>query len=105
MIARTWHGAVPAERADAYRDYLAQTGIPELESTPGNQGVYVLRRVEGSEAHFLVISLWGSPEDIRAFAGDDIEIARYYAEDPAFLLELESRVTHYEVVHGLAAAS
>jgi heme-degrading monooxygenase HmoA len=98
MIARTWHGAVPLERADSYHAYLLQTGVPGLRTTPGNRGVYVMRRAEGELAHFLMISLWDSLEAIRAFAGDDVERARYYPEDHDFLLELEPSVTHYEVL-------
>jgi heme-degrading monooxygenase HmoA len=97
MIARLWHGAVLATRGDAYLRYLEKTGIPESRATPGNRGVYVLRRQEGDAAHFLFVSLWDSREAIRAFAGDDIERARYYPEDEKFLLELEPTVTHYEV--------
>ncbi len=100
MIARTWHGAVPAERADDYYAYLERTGLPDYRDTPGNRGVTVLRRIEGSLAHFLLISFWESMEAIRAFAGDDVERARYYPEDANFLLELEPTVTHYEVLGG-----
>ena len=32
------------------------------------------------------------------FAGAEIEKARYYPEDEAFLLELEPNVAHYEVL-------
>jgi heme-degrading monooxygenase HmoA len=98
MIARTWHGRVPASKADRYYRYLLRTGVPDLQATPGNRGVFVFRRVEGTEAHFLLASLWESLEAIRGFAGDDIEIARYYPEDASYLLELEPRVTHYEVL-------
>ena len=35
---------------------------------------------------------------VRAFAGDDVEVARYYSEDTHFLLELEPNVFHYEVL-------
>ena len=97
MIARTWHGVVPAARGDEYAGYLSRTGVPDLEATPGNRGVYVLRRLDGGNTHFLLISLWDSVESVRAFAGDDIERARYYPEDHEFLLELEPRVIHYEV--------
>jgi heme-degrading monooxygenase HmoA len=100
MIARTWHGAVPAEKADAYFEYLLQTGVPGLKGTEGNRGVYVMRRIEGSQAHYFMISLWRSRENIRAFAGDEIERARYYPEDEAFLLELEPHCIHYEVLTG-----
>jgi len=39
-----------------------------------------------------------SLDHIRAFAGDDVDVARYYPEDAEFLIELEPRVTHYEVL-------
>jgi heme-degrading monooxygenase HmoA len=97
MIARLWHGAVPSQRSDAYLRYLEKTGIPDSRATPGNRGVYVLRRVEGETAHFLFVSLWESFDAIAAFAGADIEKARYYPEDREYLLELEPTVTHYEV--------
>ena len=97
MIARIWHGAVPAARADEYMRYLEQTGLPDYRATAGNRGVYVLRRAEEGVAHFLLVSLWESREAIRAFAGDEMERARYYPEDAGFLLQLEPTVTHYEV--------
>ncbi|NIM96030.1 MAG: antibiotic biosynthesis monooxygenase [Anaerolineales bacterium] len=99
MIARLWHGAVPADKAVEYAQYLRATGIPDLESTSGNQGVYVLRNVADHIAHFVLISLWESLDSIRAFAGDEIERARYYPKDADFLLELAPTVTHYEVLN------
>ena len=89
MIARTWHGRVPAVKADAYYDYLLRTGVPDYRRTPGNRGVYVLRRKEGAVAHFLLISLWDSLACIRAFAGEAVDQARYYSEDADYLLEFE----------------
>ena len=100
MIARMWHGAVPAEKAEDYMRYLEKTGLPDYRATPGNRGVYVLRRSEPGVAHFLLLSLWDSREAIRGFAGDDMERARYYPEDAEFLLELEPTVTHYDVAGG-----
>jgi heme-degrading monooxygenase HmoA len=98
MIARIWHGITMASDADAYTNYLNQTGLPDYRATEGNQGVTVLRRIEGDVAHFTLISYWESFEAIRKFAGDDIEVARYYPEDKAFLLEFEPHVTHHEVL-------
>jgi len=98
MIARTWHGAVPFHMSDEYFRYLMDTGVPDLKATPGNRGVFVLRRVEGEVAHFHLISLWDSLDSIKNFAGADIDRARYYPEDEQYLQELEPTVTHYEVL-------
>lgn len=98
MIARIWHGVTAAGRADAFFKYMNETGVPDLQATAGNQGVYVLRRLEGNQVHFLLISLWESSDAIKKFAGADIEKARYYPKDQEFLLELEPMVTHYEVL-------
>jgi heme-degrading monooxygenase HmoA len=98
MIARTWHGMTEASKADEYLEYLDKTGVPGYRATQGNLGVYVLRRIEGDRAHFLLLTLWQSEEAIQRFAGPDIEKARYYPEDEQYLLELEPTVQHYEVM-------
>jgi heme-degrading monooxygenase HmoA len=98
LIARTWIGRTRAADADAYTEYLQRTGVTTAAATPGNRGVQVLRRIDGDCAEFLFISYWESREVIRAFAGDDVERARYFPEDEQYLLELAEHVTHYEVV-------
>jgi heme-degrading monooxygenase HmoA len=98
MIARTWHGINEATKADEYLECLNKTGIPEYRMTQGNLGVYVLRRIEGNKAHFLLLTLWESEDAIKRFAGSNMEKAKYYPEDVQYLLELEPNVTHYEVL-------
>lgn len=97
MIARTWHGVTPIERADEYLRLMLTVAVPDYQAVPGNLGVYVMRRMEGGRAHFLLLTLWQSEDAIRAFAGSDIEKAKYYPFDSDFLLELEPTVTHYHV--------
>ncbi|MGA8619116.1 MAG: hypothetical protein WB660_11440 [Candidatus Sulfotelmatobacter sp.] len=48
--------------------------------------------------HFITLTFWESPEAIKAFAGEDIEVARYYPEDQKYLLKFETTVTHYEIL-------
>ena len=98
MIARIWHGVTPVSRADEYADFLKRVAIPDYEGTEGNQGVFILRRQEGDDAHFTLITFWSSREAIKAFAGEDIRVARYYPEDTSFLREFEPYVEHYEVL-------
>ena len=37
--------------------------------------------MEGDTAHLLMVTFWESEEVIRAFAGDDISVAKYYDFD------------------------
>lgn len=97
MIARLWHGRTRAKHADAYLDLLQRTGLPDYKATPGNLGAWVLRRVEGDVCHFYTLTYWDRPESIAAFAGEDISVARYYAEDKDYLLEFEPTVAHFDV--------
>ena len=105
MIARSWHGRVPAAKADAYHAYLLRTGLADYAATPGNRGVHVLRRIEGDVAHFLLLTFWESLEAIQAFAGEEYERARYYPSDDEYLLEREPYVTHYEVLASSASGT
>jgi heme-degrading monooxygenase HmoA len=98
VIARLWHGRVPSSKAASYRDFLNARAIPDYRSVPGNVSVQVLERREGEVTHFITLTFWESLESIRAFAGDELEKAKYYPEDAEFLLEYEPRVVHYEVV-------
>jgi len=97
MIARIWHGRTKACDADVYVDYLYKSGIPAYRATPGNKGAWVLRRTNGDVTHFITLSFWESHDAIVAFAGDDIDVAKYYPEDKKYLLEFEPTVTHYEL--------
>jgi heme-degrading monooxygenase HmoA len=98
MIARIWRGITREADKDTYFEYLQKTGLKEYASIPGNQGVWVLRRVHDGKSEFTLISLWDSWDAIKAFAGPEYENAVYYPEDKKFLLELDPHVTHYEVM-------
>jgi heme-degrading monooxygenase HmoA len=98
MIARIWRGETPESKADQYFDFLKVTGIKDYRETKGNQGVLVLRRIREGRAEFFLLTLWESWDAIRQFAGDDVEKAFYYPEDPEYLLTMEPEVKHYEVL-------
>jgi len=98
MIVRMWHGRVAPAKARAYREFLISRAIPDYRSVPGNLSVRILERSEPHAAHFITLTTWESLAAIRAFAGDDVERAKYYPEDASFLLEYEPKVVHYEVV-------
>ena len=97
VIGRIWRGATSAADGDAYAAYLEDTGVREYRETPGNRGVLVLRQEADGLARFTIVSLWDSLDAIRAFAGDDVEVARFYPEDDAFLVDRELTAEHHEV--------
>ena len=98
MIARIWRGTTAEERADEYVAYLRRTGLSDYVKTPGNHGVSMLVRRHDGRADFTLISYWESMEHVKAFAGDDPEVAVFYPEDDDFLIDRETTVTHHEVV-------
>lgn len=97
MIARIWRGVVRATVADAYADYMLETGVRGYTSTPGNRGSTCCV-THDAECEFVMVSLWKPIDDIRAFAGEDVEQAVFYPEEDRFLVERDLRVRHYEVV-------
>jgi antibiotic biosynthesis monooxygenase (ABM) superfamily enzyme len=97
MIARVWRGATRAEDAEAYAAYIADTGKKGADALPGSRGTLILHRVHDGLAEFETILLFDSLDDIRAFAGDDIELAVFYPEDDRYLVERDLTVRHFEV--------
>jgi heme-degrading monooxygenase HmoA len=93
-----WHGRVPREKASSYRQFLNERAVPDYRSVPGNLSVHILERQDGAVTHFVTLTFWRDMNAIRGFAGDDVEVAKYYPEDRDFLLEFEPSVVHYEVV-------
>jgi heme-degrading monooxygenase HmoA len=101
MILRRWRGVIRTHERDAYRDYIAATGGTDYTSTPGNLGFQMLFRDLGDgTTEVTTLSWWGSLDDIRGFAGEDISIARYYPDDDRYLLERPLHVEHHDVVAG-----
>ncbi|MEV6771077.1 hypothetical protein AB0N05_20905 [Nocardia sp. NPDC051030] len=97
MIARIWRGVIRAADLDEYVAYIEDTGIKEYKQTPGNQGAWMLTRLDGDRAEILTLSFWESYAAIEGFAGADLDKAVYYPEDDRFLLERPDKVLHYEI--------
>ena len=97
MIARIWKGAVRRQDGDAYAEYMRRTGVAAYAETPGNRGVWMLRRDIDGRTEFVMFTLWDSLAAVKAFAGQDHETAVFYPEDDRFLVERDPTATHYEV--------
>ena len=98
MIARRWHGRVPAAKAEEYLRLSKDVGLADYRSTEGNRGAWCLHRRDGEIVHVEMFTLWEDEAAIRRFAGADMAKAKYYDFDPDFLLEMEPGVVHFEVI-------
>jgi antibiotic biosynthesis monooxygenase (ABM) superfamily enzyme len=97
VIARVWRGATLAEDGPEYARYLEATGMRNAREIPGARGTLVLRRERSGYAEFETILLFESLDDVKAFAGDDLDLAVFFPEDDRFLVERDLEVRHYEV--------
>lgn len=97
MIARIWRGAVAKSDGDAYAQYMQDTGVAGYSNIDGNRGVWMLRRDVDDKTEFVMFTLWDSMDAIKAFAGEQPEVAVFYAEDERYLIEREEVVSHFEV--------
>ena len=97
MIARIWHGMVPISKSSEYLRLMRTVAIPDYKSVSGNRGAFALHRIEGENAHFIMLTFWESREAIAQFAGENIDLAKYYDFDSDFLLALEPFVRHFQM--------
>jgi heme-degrading monooxygenase HmoA len=96
---RFWRGAIRTDDRDRYRDYIAATGLDDYRSTPGNLDAWMLFRDRGDgTTEVVTVSLWESRDAITGFAGENIDVARFYPDDDEYLIERDPTVTHFDVV-------
>lgn len=105
MICRIWHGWTTPALADAYDALLQEeifTGI-RSRAIPGYRGIRLLRRDAGDEVEFITIMTFDGLEAVRAFAGDDHELAVVPPKARALLSRFDERSAHYEIRADLPA--
>lgn len=99
MISRVWHGWTKPGNADAYETLLMEeifVGIQE-RGIKGYRGIHLLRRELKDEVEFVTVMWFDSLEAVRAFAGDDYEIAVVPPQARALLSRFDAHSQHYEV--------
>jgi hypothetical protein len=101
MIARWWRGwAATQENADAYEELLKTTILPWVGGHEGHRGSYLVRRDVDEGVEFATLTLWDSLDSVKAFAGEDYEVAVVPEPARAVLARWDERSAHYEVAVG-----
>jgi len=100
VILRYWRGWTTRENAPRYQEIVSSQVLPGIaaRNVPGYHGSYLLRREIGNEVEFATIMEFDSIDAVRAFAGDDYEIAYVPQEAQEVLARFDDRSAHYEVI-------
>jgi heme-degrading monooxygenase HmoA len=98
MIVRVWRAVARPERSDGYFEFWRERGLEDYRAVAGNRGIQVLRRTTPGGIEWLMLTKWEDWAAVRAFAGDDPEIARYRPGDEEFFNELPEPVEHYDLM-------
>jgi antibiotic biosynthesis monooxygenase (ABM) superfamily enzyme len=99
VIARVWHGWTTPANADAYERLLREEVLPGIEAMEieGYHGVDLLRRAHRDEVEFVTIMRFDGLDAVRAFAGEDYEVA-YVPDGARALLERwDPRSAHFQL--------
>lgn len=99
MIVRLWHGWTTPAHADAYERLLREEVFAEIarRAIPGYRGIELLRRAAGGEVEFVTAMRFESVDAVRAFAGEDYEVAVVPPAARRLLSRYDARSAHYEL--------
>jgi hypothetical protein len=96
-VLREWRAEIRRELKDEYTRYVLETGIAGYRAVPGNLGAAVATRdLDSERSEIVTLSWWVDEASIKAFAGENIDRARYFPADDRFLLTRPDRVYHYD---------
>jgi heme-degrading monooxygenase HmoA len=98
MIGRLWHGWTSRENADAYEKLLRTKILPGIHRVSGYRGAYLLKRDVSDGVEFVTLTFFESMDAVRAFAGEDYEVAVVSPEARQLLSRFDLRSRHYETV-------
>ena len=79
----------------------AKTGVEHAEATPGNLGAYVRRETQGEWEHFFLATYRNDLKAVKAFAGEQYQIAVTYPDDE----QVELLSDPYDFQHNVQAVS
>lgn len=100
MIERHWSGIVRSDRADDYVRHLDGETFPGLRAIPGFVRSRILRSDVEEGTEFRIVTVWDSLDSIRAFAGDDVEVAVVPDVVQRMMVRFDARVVHYASEEG-----
>ena len=99
MIVRIWSARTSGD-PDAYENEFRTHVLDALSGLDGFRGAYLLRRTYATGTEFVTLTLFDSLDDVRRFAGPDVDAANVSPAARTVLDDVDERVRHYSVVSG-----
>jgi len=99
MISRVWYGWTTPGNADAYEVLLKDEIFPGIHTRQisGYKGIHLFRRNLADEVEFVTVMWFDSIEAVRAFAGENYEVAVVPPKARALLSRFDARSQHYQI--------
>jgi len=100
MICRLRRGWSTRYNADAYERIVRGQVIPGIEARhiPGFRCIDLIRREREHDVEFMTLMWFDTLDSVKAFTGEDYEVAHVPAEARAVLTDFDERSAHYEVL-------
>lgn len=97
MIARIFRAWTMPRHADEFERLMRQEIIPSIRGRglAGVHGIELLRREDTSEVEFVTIMWFESLDAVRAFAGNDYQVAMVPPLARSLLRRCDVRALHY----------
>jgi heme-degrading monooxygenase HmoA len=99
MFARLWCGRSFPKNAPDYAAHVSDTVFPSLREMHGYRGAQLLSRAIDDRIEFLAMTYWDRLDDVRQFAGADIEVAKIEPRAKELLSDYDPFARHFELIH------
>jgi len=100
MICRIWRGWTSVENGPRYEAIVRGEVIPAIEARriPGFLSIDLLRRPVPEGFEFMTIMWFGDLESVKAFVGEDYEVAHVPEPAREVLSHFDARSAHFDVL-------
>lgn len=100
MICRLWRGWTTVENAPAYEAIVRGEVIPGIEARriPGFRSIDLMRREADDGVEFTTLMWFDDLDDVKAFTGEDYEVAHVPERAREVLARFDERSAHHELI-------
>jgi heme-degrading monooxygenase HmoA len=100
LICRIWHGWTTIENAPLYEEIVRGEVIPAIEARriPGFLAIDLVRRPVPEGFEFATIMWFADIDSVKAFAGEDYEVAHVPDRAREVLSHFDASSAHFEVL-------